>query len=199
MNILLFGGFLGSGKTSVILQLAKYIVENKKQKVAIVENEIGEVGIDDKIIAQQGLKVTGVFAGCVCCQITGELLEAINEIKATVAPDWLIIETTGLAVPGKVVDLLNKYCHSHSSLKTIVLVDASRWPELIEVAEPLVLSQLKSADIILVNKVDLVGENTVAGLQSELQGLKGLNDGVMLVLIRANEEIPGEMLLEMTE
>lgn len=169
MNILLFGGFLGSGKTSVILQLAKYLIETRNETVAIIENEIGQTGIDDQVIAQQGLKVKGVFAGCVCCQITGELVTAIDEIHTTVNPDWLIIETTGLAVPRKIVTLLQNHCSSFEALRTIVLTDVSRWTALMEVAEPLVVSQIETADVIIINKVDLVSEDTIQALKNDLE------------------------------
>lgn len=171
MDILLFGGFLGSGKTSVILQLAKYLVETRNETIAIIENEIGKTGIDDQVLAQQGLIVKGVFAGCVCCQITGELVTAIDEIHATVNPDWLIIETTGLAVPSKVVTLLKNYCRSFEALRTIVLTDVSRWTALMEVAEPLIVSQIEAADVIIINKVDLVSEDTLQALKNDLEQL----------------------------
>lgn len=194
MNILLFGGFLGSGKTSLILQAAKYIVQTKKETVAIVENEIGETGIDDQVIAAQGLVVKGIFAGCVCCQITGDLLLAINEIHATVQPDWLIIETTGLAVPGNVVELIHKYCQCYEFLKTIVVVDAGRWEELYEVIENLVVSQVQAGDAVLVNKVDLVDENTSKALVEEM---RRFNDRAAIYLTNASGDIPGTMLQEM--
>lgn len=196
MNILVFGGFLGSGKTSVLLQLALHIVQKEKETVAIVENEVGEVGIDDKVIAAQGLKVKGIFAGCVCCQITGQLLEAVEEIHKTVGPDWLIIEATGLAVPSKIVDLISTYYHCYNALKTIVIVDASRWEELFEVVEPLMVSQVKSADTVLVNKIDLVGEECRELL---LKDLNGFNSGAKFCLTTALVELPEEILQEMVE
>lgn len=140
MNILLFGGFLGAGKTSLILQAARFIVENKKGTVAVIENEIGETGIDDKVLAAAGLVVRGIFAGCVCCQITGDLINAVNEIYASIRPDWLVIEATGLAVPARIVELIRQYCRCYDSLKTIIVVDACRWEELEEVVGSLLAS-----------------------------------------------------------
>lgn len=194
MNILLFGGFLGSGKTSVILQVAKYLVETRNGKVAIIENEIGETGIDDKVIGQQGLKVTGIFAGCVCCEIAGELLKAVKQINSEVSPDWLIIEATGLAVPSKIVKMLNNYGKCFDSLQTLVLVDVSRWTGLKEVVEPLVVSQLESADVILVNKIDLIDENTLQELASEY---RLLNDQAAIILLNASGDIEVPKLKEM--
>ena len=74
MKFLIVGGFLGSGKTSFILNLAKYMVNVRGiQKVAILENEIGEVGVDDKVLRGSGYQVKGMFSGCVCCTMAGEL------------------------------------------------------------------------------------------------------------------------------
>jgi G3E family GTPase len=74
MNVLLFGGFLGSGKTSIILQVAKYLAEgfstqqlaSGKLSLVIIENEVGETGIDDKILKAEGLNVRELIAGCIC-------------------------------------------------------------------------------------------------------------------------------------
>lgn len=194
MNILLFNGFLGSGKTSVIMQLAKHLVWNEKKTVAIIENEIGETGIDDKLIAAQGLEVKGVFAGCVCCQISGELLEAIKEIHESVNPDWLIIEATGLARPEKITEQITMFCKCYDALKTITLVDASRWVELYEVVEPLLTAQVLGGDYILINKVDLLQEEDLDGLLDEI---KGINNKACLKLLSATEEIDKAALQEM--
>lgn len=194
MNILLFGGFLGSGKTSLILQVAKYIVENNKETVAIIENEIGEIGIDDQVLAVEGLVVRGIFAGCVCCQISGDLVQAINEIHATVQPNWLIIETTGLAVPGKIVELIQKYCHCYDFLKTIVVVDAGRWEELYEVTENLVVSQVRAGDFLLLNKVDLIDAGKCQALIEEM---KRFNDRAGIHLTMAAGDISVSTLQEM--
>jgi G3E family GTPase len=157
MRILLFGGFLGSGKTSVILQIARQITETRKETVAIIENEIGEAGIDDQLLVGSGLVVRPLFGGCVCCQITSDLITAINEIAQTINPDWLVVEMTGLAVPGNVVKQIRQYDANRSAYKTVVIVDAERWPELKEVLEPLVVSQVKESDLVIINKIDIVG------------------------------------------
>ncbi|MBS4025303.1 MAG: cobalamin biosynthesis protein P47K [Clostridia bacterium] len=194
MKILLFGGFLGSGKTTLILQLAMHIVENINEKVAIIENEVGEIGIDDKVLAAQGLQVRGLFAGCVCCQITGDLVQAIIELEETVQPDWLIIESTGLAVPSKIVETIEKYCHCYETLNTIVVVDAERWQELYEVTGDFVVSQIKSADSLLINKIDLVDSAESIVLMDEI---KQFNDGASIHLTTAIEQISPKMMQEM--
>ena len=67
--------------------------------MAIIENEIGEAGVDDKLLSDGGFQVRPLFGGCVCCQITGDLVTAVEEIRKDLDPDWLIVEMTGLAVP----------------------------------------------------------------------------------------------------
>ena len=171
MNIVLFGGFLGSGKTTALIHAAKFLAAG--HRVAIIENEIGAMGIDDQVIAAQGLKVTGIFAGCVCCQMTGELVDTVMEIHRTIGPDWLVIEATGLADPGSIAATLQAYCRCLDSLRTIVLVDAERWEELYAVVEPLLVSQVRAADAILLNKVDLVDAGTTDALVREITKLNG--------------------------
>ena len=101
-KLLIIGGFLGSGKTSVILQLAKHLVgptSDSHAKVVILENEIGTVSIDDKTLSNTGLNVEPMFSGCVCCTMAGELVVNVGSIITRLAPDWIILETTGMAYP----------------------------------------------------------------------------------------------------
>ena len=98
MRIIILGGFLGSGKTSVLLQLARYLVDKEKEssaefKVAIIENEVGDVGIDDKVLVSEGFSVSNLFAGCACCTLSGELVYSIRNIGKELNPEWLIIDS----------------------------------------------------------------------------------------------------------
>ena len=172
MKIMLFGGFLGSGKTTTLLQAAKYAVESRGLTVAVIENEIGEAGLDDKLLKESGLQVRPLFGGCVCCQITSDLVTAVKDIYREIHPDLLMIEMTGLAVPANIVATIHKYCDFLEGVKTVTLVDGSRWTELMEILEPLVTSQVKDSQLILLNKADLAGEN-VATVQRELAALAG--------------------------
>jgi hypothetical protein len=83
LETIIVGGFLGSGKTSVVLQLAKYLTgggTDRKVKLVIIENEIGETGIDDKVLSGAGYEVQSLFSGCVCCTLTGELVSSFRKI-----------------------------------------------------------------------------------------------------------------------
>ncbi len=168
MRIILFGGFLGSGKTTTILQVARQITETRRETVAIIENEIGEAGVDDQLFQDSGIHVRPLFGGCVCCQITSDLVTAINEIHQTLHPDWLVVEMTGLAIPGNIVERIDKYCSAFATFKTVTLVDGGRWSELKEVLEPLVVAQVQKSDLVIVNKSDIAGpelKQTVADIK----------------------------------
>ena len=102
MKVMLVGGFLGSGKTTFIRSLADFLVRQERQRVVILENEVGEIGIDDQYLAMEGFQVREITAGCICCTLTGELTLAVNELAEQWHPDWLVIEATGLARPDRI-------------------------------------------------------------------------------------------------
>jgi len=185
MRILLFGGFLGSGKTSVILQVARQITEIREETVAIIENEIGEVGIDDQLFAGSGIQVKPLFGGCVCCQITSDLVTAVDEIYKTINPDWLVIEMTGLAIPGNVAKVIRKYEASHAACKTVTIVDGGRWPELKEILEPLVVSQVQESDVIIINKADLAGSQ----IHATIDDIREIVGQVPILVVSATEKL----------
>lgn len=192
MRILLFGGFLGSGKTTTILQIAKYITENKQETVALIENEIGEAGIDDQLLADSGLQVRPLFGGCVCCQITSDLVTAVREIHETINPDWLVIEMTGLAVPDKIAKLINDYCNFYTGFKKVTIVDMGRWLELKEVIGPLVTGQVEKADMVIINKADIASSD-----QAEIvQDIREIAGNVPIRVVSAAGKLFPEVIEE---
>ena len=170
MKILLLSGFLGSGKTSVLLQLAKHIADNtpgEGTKVMIIENEIGEVGVDDKILRAQGLAVKDLFAGCACCTSGGDLIADITTIKETMDPEWIIIEATGVAYPRQIKENVER-CFK-LPVKILSLADASRWKRLKNYMSQLLEGQIECADLAIVNKTDLVSEETVKSIAEDVR------------------------------
>lgn len=171
MKILIFGGFLGSGKTTALMQLARYIVDNSKtdnpNKVMILENEIGEVGIDDSFLRGGGFRVDNLFAGCACCSVSGELVSAASRIKKEYDPEWLVVETTGLAYPVKIQDNI-KYAMKEDA-RIAVLVDASRWSRLHIPMENLFAGQIIGSDAVIINKCDLVDEEMLNTVEHDVR------------------------------
>ena len=154
---------MGSGKTTLLLSLARYLVDSSRSgsvyKVVILENEVGREGIDDKLLRGNGFNVENLFNGCACCTLAGELVSAAYEIEKEYAPDWLIVETTGLAYPGLIQDNLSAGIGMDSRVCTVV--DVSRWKRLMNAMRELFVGQTERADVVLMNKTDLVPEQVL--------------------------------------
>lgn len=174
MKVLILSGFLGSGKTSALLPLAKYIVETSvsesENKVMILENEVGEIGIDDAFLRGGGFKVDTLFSGCACCTVSGELVSSVDRIKKEFAPDWLVLETTGVAYPKNIQETLKNVCGIDARIA--VLVDAARWKRLRIPMENLLSGQIIGSDAVLVNKIDLVDEAVLAAVDEDIRGFE---------------------------
>ncbi|QXE17390.1 GTP-binding protein [Clostridium sp. 001] len=189
MNLIIFGGFLGSGKTSLILSLAHFLVEKQspnKQNLVIIENEVGETGIDDKVLKSKGLSVKELFSGCICCQLSSDLVITLNDLREKVDPEWVIIETTGLAYPRKILGTLNKYGKGIESIRIVSVVDAERFEELTEIAPVLIKSQISDGNTILVNKIDLVTDKQLKNIE---RSVKEVNLKAALYKVSANKDI----------
>lgn len=195
MKILILGGFLGSGKTSVLLQLAHYLVEqssdHKKTPVAIIENEIGQIGIDDKLLRGNGFEVRDIFSGCVCCSLNSDLISGIQEIESTADPEWLIIEATGVAFPDKIAESI--YNNLQIASRIVTLVDAKRWKRIRIPLANLIEGQLGDAHLVLINKIDLVDEAELIEIEKELSKL---NHHAALYRISGIRPIDREILQE---
>jgi G3E family GTPase len=166
MKILLVGGFLGSGKTTIIRALIQGMIE-AGETCAIIENEIGEIGIDDALLAEASLEVTPLFGGCVCCEISGSLVTAIERINEEIKPDWLIVEMTGLALLGTMRTTLRKYLRKPFCIHTLSIVDVSRWNLLTGALVYIFSNQIEDADMVLLNKIDIVApdETVYSGIK----------------------------------
>lgn len=190
MKILLVGGFLGSGKTSFILKLAHHMVEDLgMSNIVILENEIGEISVDDKVLKGSGYQVKGLFAGCVCCTLAGELPVTINEIHRDIDPEWLIMEATGVAFPYNIRENLEANVDIPCTICCIT--DAKRWNRLLKPMERLLTHQLKDAKVIFVNKADLVDADT---LQQVIESVRSFNDTAEIAAVCASESIDTALL-----
>ncbi len=158
MKILILGGFLGSGKTTVLVELAKHVIGDdpgSSPKVVIIENEIGEVGVDDVLLRSGGLQVKNMFAGCVCCTLAGELVPTIHQLQSEYDPNLVILEATGVACPKSIADMIEKHLPD-IPVRICTIVDAKRWPRIKPAIGNLIQDQLEGASTVLVNKTDLV-------------------------------------------
>ena len=187
MKILLISGFLGTGKTSALLQLGSYLVKRENKagtSVMIIENEIGDVGVDDKVLKAQGLSVKELFSGCACCTSGGDLLTEIKDISESINPSWLIIEATGVAYPLQIKEMISA-CFK-LDVMILSLADAARWKKIRNYMPDLVDAQLADADCILLNKVDLIDEKTAEDITADL---RSFNQKAEIHKVTANKSI----------
>jgi G3E family GTPase len=154
MRLLLVTGFLGSGKTTLILALARAATE-AGLRVAVVVNEVGEVGIDGSVFRLGDLEVTEITAGCICCQIGVDLVLTLRGLAEGFRPELVIVEASGIATPGGVLQTLRQYpVEAVSEILTATVVDPTRFVALHEVLTPLVEAQITAAEIVVVTKQD---------------------------------------------
>ena len=171
MKILILGGFLGSGKTTVLLDLAKYLTGTAnvdKTKVVIIENEVSDTGIDSRLF-ENDYKVENMFSGCVCCTFTGEFEWALKQISENYDPEWIIVEATGLAYPDAIKETIVSALGITPGVLT--LVDSQRWFKYLRALNDFVMSQLSEANVVFINKSDLVGEEDAKKIEESLRGI----------------------------
>lgn len=175
MKLIILGGFLGSGKTSTLIPLAKEIAgENVKPgetKVAIIENEIGQVGVDTAFTEGSGLYTTELFNGCVCCSIANSLMDSLCQMEEKMHPEFVILETTGLARPYDVATQLWDYYDEDLSITMITVIDAGRWLRVRKVAGSLVNEQVDHANYIFMNKIDTADASVINEVEEEVNKL----------------------------
>jgi G3E family GTPase len=188
VKALIIGGFLGSGKTSFMLQLLDYIIgvskSDKKYQVVVLENEIGDVGVDDKTLKAGGFLVETMFAGCACCTSSESVPAALTNIQKAVDPDWVVLEATGVAYPRKIRETITANTDFESRISTVV--DAKRWKRLLLPMAMLIGGQLEQAETIIVNKKDLVDSGS---LEETLKSVGSYNGAAKLIPVSSIEKI----------
>ena len=161
--ITLITGPLGSGKTTLL----RHILAIHPAKIAIVMNEFGEIAIDTKVIEGKNVRIAELGGGCVCCSLLGEFEAAIGEIIQKVTPDIIVVETTGLAEPEALVFNIQEALPQCRLDAVISVIDADmlvRFPALGHTTR----LQIEGADILLLNKIDLVEPAQIEPLEMRL-------------------------------
>jgi G3E family GTPase len=162
--ITLTTGPLGSGKTTLL----RHILATKPAKIAIVMNEFGELAIDTKVIEGKSVRIAELGGGCVCCSLLGEFEAAVNEIIEKVAPEMIVVETTGLAEPEALVFNIQEALPQCRLDGVVSVIDADmlvRFPELGHTTR----LQIQDADILLLNKIDLIRPTQIEPLETKLR------------------------------
>lgn len=193
MDMLVVSGFLGSGKTTMVLATVGRIVELTKKKVVIIVNDFGNIGIDGKVMEKYGLSVTEMPSGCICCTLGADFLETVRMVKDKYRPDLVIVEPTGIADPSNILDTMKLYDGPIGSIRIVVVVDAVRFPLIMKALPNPLRNQLKAADIILINKIDEASPEAVNEVKENLVTL-GFNK--MVITTSATEMINLDPVVE---
>lgn len=172
MQVIVVGGFLGSGKTTTIINIGKYLAE-KEKKVAIIVNEIGEIGIDGDVIKRFGFDTKEITSGCICCSLKVGLRTTITLLTKEYNPDILMIEPTGIAFPNVIkneVELMN-LGEQVRIAPLVTLIDGSRFKYLMKEVKEFAMRQIIDAEILGINKVDLIEPIRLPILEASVQQL----------------------------
>ena len=164
ISMILIAGSLGSGKTTLL----RHLVAGADRRIAILMNEFGEIAIDSKVVEGEHIRMTELAGGCVCCSLAGEFEEAVRETVETVRPELIVVETTGVAEPDAVIFDVEDNLQDIRLDSVVVIADADlmvRFPDLGYVTT----TQFEAADLLLLNKVDLVTPCQLDGVEAQLR------------------------------
>ncbi|WP_406657346.1 GTP-binding protein [Methanolobus sp. ZRKC2] len=178
MKVIIIGGFLGSGKTTTLRNLGKHL-SDKGHKIAIIVNEVGEVGVDGETISSGGLVTKELTNGCICCSLQASLKSTLLTIIGDFDPDVVIVEPTGIAFPLQIKEHIELMDIGDVSFAPVVtIVDASRlgveWDQIPRFIE----NQIVESEIVCINKIDLADGDAIA---SSTQKVLEINSDVIVV------------------
>ena len=155
MQIHVLGGFLGSGKTTLLMRIANAYIRTGK-KVAVLVNEMGDIGVDGATLASEGYNTTELPDGCVCCSLSAELQIAVRNIRRDLEPEIMLIEPTGLAIPTKILEAIEQIPgFGDYDADIIGVVDPVRFRLFVTKKGKFMTEQLLGSSIIMMNKIDV--------------------------------------------
>ncbi|WP_263360051.1 CobW family GTP-binding protein [Acidicapsa ligni] len=164
-------GFLGSGKTTL---LNRILTEEHGKRIAVIENEFGEVGVDQELVIGAEEEIFEMNNGCICCTVRGDLIRILgNLMKRREKFDYILVETTGMADPGPVAQTFFVDDEMQAKLRLdgiVTLIDAKHvWQHIDDSDE--VKEQIAFADVILLNKIDLVAPADLNKLEARIHSM----------------------------
>jgi G3E family GTPase len=186
-------GFLGAGKTTLVNRI---LSENHGKRIAVIENEFGEVGVDHELVIGADEEIFETSNGCICCTVRGDLIRILGQLrKRRDRFDSVLIETTGLADPGPVAQtfFIDEELKEHYTLDAIVTLVDARHIEQELLSSPIAMDQIAFADVILLNKIDLVDAAALARIERRVRGISA----TAAVIHSRNADVPLERVLSL--
>ena len=187
MRLVLISGFLGSGKTTFITAVSRQLVEVFQRKVVLIVNDVGNIGIDSQLMRKLSTDVYELFGGCICCQLGNDLLGLLEKIINQYTVDFVLMEASGVAEPDNIVETIKAYGSQSLPIKVITVADAMRWFNLRKALTPLLKTQISTADLILVNKIDKADNKVVHQVCQDIRDLGGLGEIITLSAFQEDE------------
>ena len=164
-------GYLGAGKTTL---LNRILSEPHGKKFAVIVNEFGEIGIDNELVVNADEEVFEMNNGCICCTVRGDLVRIIDGLMRRKGKfDAIIVETTGLADPAPVAQtfFMDEAVGAKTKLDAVVTVADAKWLKDRLKDAPEAKNQIAFADVIIINKTDLVGPEELRELEARIRGI----------------------------
>jgi G3E family GTPase len=164
-------GYLGAGKTTL---LNRILSEPHGKKYAVIVNEFGEIGIDNELVVNADEEIFEMNNGCICCTVRGDLIRIIEGLMRRKGKfDAIIVETTGLADPAPVAQtfFVDENVGKRTKLDAVVTVADAKWLKERLKDAPEVKNQIAFADVILINKTDLVTDAELREIEARIRGI----------------------------
>lgn len=165
-------GFLGAGKTTLIKHLANALIENN-EKVVILENEFGNIGIDGTMLELEGLSVYEISSGCICCTLKDDFTNTLIRIADDICPDRILIEPSGIFVLSELHDIFkNSAVNSRLTLcSALTVIDSINFLKQRYHYGYFFENQISYADMLMLSKINNITENSLISIMEELQNI----------------------------
>ena len=190
----IFSGFLGAGKTTLI---KKMIAESYKgQKLVLIENEFGEIGIDGGFLQDSGINITEMNSGCICCSLVGDFGKALKKVIAEYHPDRILIEPSGVGKLSDVIAAVSKVTNDEVTLGyTVAVVDASKVKVYMKNFGEFYNNQIETASTIILSRTDSIPQSKLDAAVAMLRE----HNSVATIVTTPWSELTGEQLIEALE
>lgn len=183
-DLIILTGFLGAGKTTFLRHFIEYEVQ-RNRFIAVIQNEIGKTGLDGKLL-DHDYAVTEVDEGCVCCSLAGSLKRGIHDLLGRFHPDVVVLETTGLANPNNLREELIELREIVTFDSVVTVVDGINIEDTLK-RFAVAREQIEGADVLLLNKTDLLTSEKILELEDTL---RKLNPGAPVLPVRNGDVNP---------